>query len=87
MHRSTVSQRVVGSGVGVAVRGVDWGCRSSQRPPASICLHVPSPRRAKSQAGTPLKTIETMGVNGEVVVDPEYYRVRALKGAPGMSST
>jgi hypothetical protein len=33
-----------------------------------------------------LKTIETMGINGEVVVDPEYYRVRALKGAPGMGS-
>jgi hypothetical protein len=28
-----------------------------------------------------------MGVNGEVIVDPEYYKVRALKGAPGMSST
>jgi hypothetical protein len=33
-----------------------------------------------------LKTIETMGVNGEVIVDAEYYKVRALKGAPGMST-
>ena len=26
------------------------------------------------------------GVNGEVIVDAEYYKVRALKGAPGMST-
>ncbi len=41
---------------------------------------------AKRQLGAPLKTIETMGVNGEVIVDPEYYKIRALKNAPGMTS-
>ncbi|MDE1821308.1 MAG: radical SAM protein [Euryarchaeota archaeon] len=32
------------------------------------------------------KSLETMGVNGEVIVDAEYYRIRALKGQPGMSA-
>jgi 7,8-dihydro-6-hydroxymethylpterin dimethyltransferase len=49
-------------------------------------IPIPDWQAAKKQAGTPLKTIETMGVNGEVIVDPEYYKIRALKGAPGMSS-
>jgi uncharacterized radical SAM superfamily Fe-S cluster-containing enzyme len=50
-------------------------------------IPIPDWQKAKSSSGVAmLKTIETMGVNGEVVVDPEYYRVRALKGAPGMSS-
>jgi hypothetical protein len=30
-----------------------------------------------------LKTIETMGVNGEVVVDQEHYQVQAMKSQPG----
>ena len=33
-----------------------------------------------------IKTIENMGINGEVVVDPEYYRIRALKAQPGFGS-
>jgi 7,8-dihydro-6-hydroxymethylpterin dimethyltransferase len=32
------------------------------------------------------KSLDTMGVNGEVIVDKEYYMVRAMKGQPGMSS-
>ncbi len=32
-----------------------------------------------------LKTIETMGINGEVIVDPEYYRIQALKAQPGFT--
>jgi len=51
-------------------------------------IPIPEWQKAKSSSGVAaLKTIETMGINGEVVVDPEYYKVRALKGAPGMSST
>jgi len=49
-------------------------------------IPIPDWQAAKAQGGLKLKTIETMGVNGEVIVDPEYYKVRALKGAPGMSS-
>ena len=48
-------------------------------------IPIPDWQKAKAQTGLTLKTIETMGVNGEVIVDPEYYKVRALKGAPGMS--
>ncbi len=33
------------------------------------------------------KSLDTMGVNGEVIVDADYYKIRALKGQPGMSST
>ncbi|MCI4361111.1 MAG: hypothetical protein L3J91_05355, partial [Thermoplasmata archaeon] len=49
-------------------------------------IPIPDWQAAKAGAGKTLKTIETMGINGEVIVDPEYYKVRALKGAPGMSS-
>jgi len=49
-------------------------------------IPIPDWQAAKKQSGASLKTIETMGINGEVVVDPEYYKVRALKGAPGMST-
>jgi hypothetical protein len=51
-------------------------------------IPIPEWQKAKgSVSGPGLKTIETMGINGEVIVDPEYYKVRALKGAPGMSSS
>ena len=49
-------------------------------------IPIPDWQKAKSQSGIQLRTIETMGVNGEVVVDPEYYKIKALKGAPGMST-
>ncbi|MCI4325931.1 MAG: hypothetical protein L3K00_08675, partial [Thermoplasmata archaeon] len=49
-------------------------------------IPIPDWQKAKSSSGVAqLKTIETMGVNGEVIVDAEYYKVKALKGAPGMS--
>jgi uncharacterized radical SAM superfamily Fe-S cluster-containing enzyme len=48
-------------------------------------IAIPDWQKQKG-AAMKVKTIETMGINGEVVVDPEYYRIRALKSQPGFGA-
>ncbi len=43
-------------------------------------------QKAKGLDKVKAKSLDTMGVNGEVVVDADYYRIRAMKGQPGMGS-
>ena len=45
-------------------------------------IPIPDWQAAKKQGGAALKTIETMGVNGEVIVDPEYYQRPGAQGRP-----
>ncbi len=46
-------------------------------------IAIPDWQKAKGTVALKQKTIDTMGINGEVIVDAEYYRIRALKSQPG----